>query len=156
MVAGRGEVRVEETVFDVAAYRAWLADNDHDIAAFRAHQRAAFADERARWEASGELRRASELAEVSDDGGGPVGHGGAAAAAPPGAALLVAPFAAKVGDVSVAEGDTVENGDRVAVLEAMKMEVSVPADRAGRVTWVGCRPGQLVTAGQPLVGIEPA
>ena len=28
------------------------------------------------------------------------------------------------------------------------MEVSVPADRAGRVTWVGCRPGQLVTAGQ--------
>jgi urea carboxylase len=156
MVAGRGEVRVEETVFDVAAYRAWLADNDHDIAAFRAHQRAAFADERARWEASGELRRASELAEVSDDGGGPVGHGGAAAAAPPGAALLVAPFAAKVGDVSVAEGDTVESGDRVAVLEAMKMEVSVPADRAGRVTWVGCRPGQLVTAGQPLVGIEPA
>jgi urea carboxylase len=37
----------------------------------------------------------------------------------------------------------------------MKMEVSVPADRTGRVTWVGCRPGQLVTAGQPLVGIEP-
>jgi urea carboxylase len=155
MVAGRGEVRVEETVFDVAAYRAWLADNDHDIAAFRAHQRAAFADERARWEASGELRRASELAEAGDDGSGPGGPGDAAAAAPAGAALLVAPFAAKVGDVSVAQGDTVESGDRVAVLEAMKMEVSVPADRAGRVTWVGCRPGQLVTAGQPLVGIEP-
>ena len=153
MVAGRGEVRVEDTVFDVAAYRSWLADNDDDIAAFRAHQRAAFAAERARWEASGELRRASELAEVADDGGGP---GEGEGDAPPGAALVVAPFAAKVGDVSVAEGDTVESGDRVAVLEAMKMEVSVPADRAGTVTWVGCRPGQLVTAGQPLVGVEPA
>jgi urea carboxylase len=42
------------------------------------------------------------------------------------------------------------------VLEAMKTEVSVPADVAGRVVWLGCAPGQLVTAGQPLVGIEPA
>ncbi len=155
MVAGRGEVRVEETVFDVAGYRAWLAANDDDIATFRTRQRAAFAEERARWEASGELRRASELAEATDDGGA-LAAGGPAVDAPPGAALVVAPFAAKVGDVSVAEGDDVEAGDRVAVLEAMKMEVSVPADRAGRVTWVGCRPGQLVTAGQPLVGVEPA
>ena len=74
MVAGRGEVRVEDTTFDVAAYRRWLADNDADIAAFRAHQRAAFADERDRWEASGELRRASELAEAADAGAGRPGR----------------------------------------------------------------------------------
>jgi urea carboxylase len=36
------------------------------------------------------------------------------------------------------------------------MEVSVPADEGGRVVWLGCRPGQLVTAGQPLVGIDPS
>ena len=36
------------------------------------------------------------------------------------------------------------------------MEVSVPR-RPGRAgDWVGCRPGQLVDAGQPLVGVEPA
>ena len=38
----------------------------------------------------------------------------------------------------------------------MKMEVSVPTEQAGRVVWVGCRPGQLVDAGQALVGVEPA
>ena len=134
----------------------FLAANADDIAAFRTRQRAAFAEPsgpagrpaascagRPSWP-----RRPTTAAAAA--------AGGPAVEAPPGAALVVAPFAAKVGDVSVAEGDDVEAGDRVAVLEAMKMEVSVPADRAGRVTWVGCRPGQLVTAGQPLVGVEPA
>ena len=156
MVAGRGEVRVEDTVFDLAAYRRWLADEDDDISAFRAGQRSAFAAERARWEASGELRRASELAAADDGGPSAATSPGGAGAAPPGASLVVAPFAAKVGAVAVAEGDTVAAGDRVAVLEAMKMEVSVPSDHAGRVVWLGCRPGQLVTPGQALVGVDPA
>jgi urea carboxylase len=156
MVAGRGEVEVEDTVFDLAAYRRWLADEDGDISAFRAVQRAAFAEERARWEASGELRRASELAAADDAGPAAAPAGDGTGEAPPGASLVVAPFAAKVGAVAVTEGDTVAAGDRVAVLEAMKMEVSVPSDHAGRVVWLGCRPGQLVAPGQALVGVEPA
>jgi urea carboxylase len=59
---------------------------------------------------------------------------------------VAAPFAAKVGQIEVDEGDTVAAGQRIVVLEAMKMEVSVPADAAGVVTWVRCRPGQLVAA----------
>jgi urea carboxylase len=157
MVAGRGEVAVEDTVFDVAAYRRWLAAEADDIAGFRTVQRAAFAAERARWESGGELRRASELAAAADapPGDQPGAGSDPAGAAPAGAVLVVAPFAAKVGDVVVADSDTVVPGDHVAVLEAMKMEVSVPADDGGRVVWIGCRPGQLVTAGQPLIGIDP-
>jgi urea carboxylase len=37
----------------------------------------------------------------------------------------------------------------------MKMEVGVHSDHAGTVTWIGCRPGQVVAAGQPLFGVAP-
>ena len=150
MVAGRGEVRVEETVFDVAAHRRSLAAHTPDIAAFRARQQRAFAAERQRWRDSGELDRAAQLGDApatSDVVEHPV--------PPPGVALVTAPFAAKVGEVTVADGDPIDAGQPIAVLEAMKMEVAVPAPAAGTVTWIGCRPGQLVAAGQPLVGVEP-
>jgi urea carboxylase len=157
IVAGRGEVRVTDTVFDAAAHRRALAADADSIAAFRDRQRAAFADERRRWRESGELDRAERLAGADDvlPAGVAGADDGARAAAPPGAALVAAPFAAKVGQVEVREGDTVAAGERVAVLEAMKMEVSVPAEASGVVAWIGCRPGQLVAAGQPLVGIVP-
>jgi biotin carboxyl carrier protein len=57
--------------------------------------------------------------------------------------------------VAVAEGAPVAAGDTVAVLEAMKMEVSLPSEHPGVVSWIGCRAGQLVAAGQPLVGVTP-
>jgi urea carboxylase len=150
MVAGRGEVRVEETEFDVAAHRRFLAAHAPEIAAFRARQQRAFAEERQRWRDSGELDRAAQLGDAPATRD-VVDH----PAPPPGVALVTAPFAARVGEVAVGEGDEVGAGEPVAVLEAMKMEVAVPAPTAGTVTWIGCRPGQLVTAGQPLVGVDP-
>jgi urea carboxylase len=173
MVAGRGEVRVEETTFDLGSYRRFLAREAGGVAAFRATQRAAFAEERQRWADSGELDRVARLAEeeaadaAADGPDGPVAGGpqvggagargaanGRAAPPPADAVLVAAPFAAKVGHVAVAEGDTVAAGEPVAVLEAMKMEVSLPADAGGVVSWVGCRAGQLVDAGQALVAVR--
>jgi urea carboxylase len=151
MVAGRGEVRIEETEFDVAAHRRFLADHAAEIASFRERQQAAFGDERRRWHESGELDRASRLAQAEPVAADPP----ATAEIPPGLSPVVAPFAAKVGAVTVAVGDRVGAGANVAVLEAMKMEVSVATDAAGTVAWVGCRPGDLVAAGQPLVGVDP-
>jgi urea carboxylase len=150
MVAGRGEVRVEDTVFDLAGHHRFLAAEAESIADFRRRQQAAFAAERQRWHDSGELDRAARLAAADPPGPEPDPAG----EPPPGAALVAAPFAAKVGDVTVAVGDAVGPGDRVAVLEAMKTEVTLHCDHAGEVAWVGCRPGQLVAAGQPLVGVR--
>jgi urea carboxylase len=146
MVAGRASVPVEDTVFDLAAHRRFLADNAAGIEAFRTRQQAAFAAERERWRASGEFDRA-EAATAEEPP--------PADAPPPGAALVAAPFAARVGSVGVAEGDTVAAGDQVAVLEAMKMEVAVHTEHGGTVSWLGCRPGQVVSPGQPLVGVAP-
>ncbi|WP_437707502.1 acetyl-CoA carboxylase biotin carboxyl carrier protein subunit [Sorangium sp. So ce448] len=61
---------------------------------------------------------------------------------------VTAPLTACVWKVDVAEGQ------RLAVLGAMKMEFPVVADVAGAVGWIGCRPGQRVSAGQPLVGVS--
>ena len=52
--------------------------------------------------------------------------------------------------VDVAEGDAVEEGQRLGVLEAMKMEVALRAPYAGTVTTVGAATGEQVSLGQVL------
>jgi acetyl-CoA/propionyl-CoA carboxylase biotin carboxyl carrier protein len=57
-------------------------------------------------------------------------------------------------DVPVAEGDTVERGDVLCVLEAMKMENDVVASQGGTVTDVFVSEGESVDMGDRLVTIE--
>ena len=70
--------------------------------------------------------------------------------------LVRAPAPSVVVSVEVAEGDPVQPGDRLAVLEAMKMEMSVRAEYAGTVEAVLVRSNEQVCAGAPLIRIEPA
>ena len=53
----------------------------------------------------------------------------------------------------VAVGDTVEAGQAVCVLEAMKMENNIVAERAGAVTEVKVTEGVTVGAGDVVVVI---
>ena len=52
--------------------------------------------------------------------------------------------------VEVADGDEVEAGQVICIVEAMKMENEVHAHRAGRVTELSVAPGQQVTTGQVI------
>ena len=56
-------------------------------------------------------------------------------------------------DVLVGEGDLVDQGDTLVLLEAMKMELRITAPASGQVIRVRCQPGQIVERGQPLVEI---
>jgi acetyl-CoA/propionyl-CoA carboxylase biotin carboxyl carrier protein len=56
--------------------------------------------------------------------------------------------------VLVAVGDRVEAGDGVCVLEAMKMENQVDAERSGTVSELRVVPGDNVGAGDVLAVIE--
>ncbi|WP_145150622.1 acetyl/propionyl/methylcrotonyl-CoA carboxylase subunit alpha [Pseudomonas oryzihabitans] len=67
---------------------------------------------------------------------------------------LTAPMNASVVAVSVAVGDTVEAGAPLVVLEAMKMEHSIRAPRAGVVGALFCSPGELVAEGTPLIELD--
>jgi len=48
----------------------------------------------------------------------------------------------------------VEAGQKLVVLEAMKMEIAVAAPSAGVVEMLNCAPGALVSAGQRLVTLR--
>ncbi|ADE53821.1 biotin/lipoyl-containing protein [Coraliomargarita akajimensis] len=76
------------------------------------------------------------------------------AAAPAGGAGDVpSPLAAVVVSVDVAVGDTVEEGQKVITLEAMKMNTIVSAPVAGTVSAINVAAGDAVEEGQSLVTI---
>jgi acetyl-CoA/propionyl-CoA carboxylase biotin carboxyl carrier protein len=52
--------------------------------------------------------------------------------------------------VSVAEGDDVEPGQVLCIVEAMKMENEISAHRAGRVAELSVAPGEPVSTGQVI------
>ena len=68
--------------------------------------------------------------------------------------VVRAPAPSVVVSIAVKVGDTVAVGDRVAVLEAMKMETQVVAPFSGRVRTVMTMANVQVDAGAPLVQIE--
>ena len=51
----------------------------------------------------------------------------------------------------MAEGDSVEEGQVVAVLESMKMEIEVTAPEAGKVVRIARQEGQQINAGQAVM-----
>jgi acetyl-CoA carboxylase biotin carboxyl carrier protein len=55
----------------------------------------------------------------------------------------------------VEEGDVIQAGDRVGIIEAMKMMNEIESDVAGRVVRVLVKNGQPVEYGQPLIIVEP-
>lgn len=57
-------------------------------------------------------------------------------------------------DVKVNVGDTVAKGDLLLILEAMKMENSIVADRDGKVSAINVKNGDSVLEGTDLVIIE--
>ncbi|GGM05561.1 acetyl/propionyl/methylcrotonyl-CoA carboxylase subunit alpha [Micromonospora yangpuensis] len=68
--------------------------------------------------------------------------------------VLAAPMQGTIVTVAVAEGQWVQAGELVFVLEAMKMEQPVTAHKAGTVTGLDVAPGRQVTAGAALCEIR--
>ena len=64
---------------------------------------------------------------------------------------LMAPLPGKISRVAVRPGDTVQAGDTLLVIEAMKMENEFKAAGAGTVAEVRVAPGQAVNAGDVLI-----
>lgn len=76
----------------------------------------------------------------------------APAAAPAGnAEPVAAPLAGNIWKVQVAAGQTVQEGDVLVILEAMKMETEVRAARAGTVVSVDVKEGDAVQVGDSLL-----
>jgi 3-methylcrotonyl-CoA carboxylase alpha subunit len=80
----------------------------------------------------------------------------ATAPADAGGGVIKAPMHGRVLAVDVAVGDRVAAGQRLAVIEAMKMEHTLRAPFAGTVTEVPVGAGQQVVEGEEITVIEPS
>ncbi len=79
---------------------------------------------------------------------------GGSSAAAAGSGQVAVPMQGTIVKVLVNEGDTVEEGQTVCVLEAMKMENNITADKSGTVKEVKVTAGQSVGSGDVVVVIE--
>ena len=67
---------------------------------------------------------------------------------------LKAPMPGLVLDIQVNEGDEVNEGDKLVVLEAMKMENNLKAESGGKVKSINCSKGQAVEKNEVLIVFE--
>ncbi|KWE72143.1 urea carboxylase [Burkholderia ubonensis] len=144
-IAGRAPLKIEDSVFDLGDYNRFLRDEAGSIAAFKAAQQAAFDAERERWRAAGHAEYAGE---AGHDEAGAVAADDALTGAQRG---ITADVSGSVWQVLVGEGARVTQGQVVAILESMKMEVSVVAIEDGVIETIDCAPGAAVVAGQRLM-----
>ncbi len=142
---GRCGLEIQSSTFSLADYNRSLTDNAAEIAAFKARQQQAFEAERLRWQEAG--------------GEEPVLAAPAAPAAAPALVLnasdsaVESPVHGVVWQLTAEEGDDVQPGQPLLVLEFMKTELTVTAAVAGTVTRVLCREGAQVAPGQALLVI---
>jgi urea carboxylase len=141
---GRARLEIEETSFRFADYRAFLERHRDSIDAFRARQRQAFVEERERWAALPPPPEDPEPTASADE-----------QPLPAGALPIRAAVTGSVWNVAVTPGTRVAAGDRLIVLETMKMETPVVAPESGTVVVICCAPGNLVRAGQTVLGLQP-
>ena len=66
---------------------------------------------------------------------------------------VTAPLAGNIWKVEVSVGQTVQEGDVLIILEAMKMETQIVAEKAGIISSVSVKPGDTVKVGDLLVSI---
>ncbi|WP_448586917.1 ATP-binding protein [Thermaurantiacus sp.] len=99
-----------------------------------------------------EVRLSGETWRLFDASPGWAGH----AAAGPADGRITAPMPGKILAIDVRPGDQVAAGDRLLVLEAMKMEHRLAAPFAGTVAAVAVAAGAQVSEGALLLSLAPA
>ncbi len=120
-----------------------LAGIEESTQAFREQREAAFAEEMARWRANGQFTfedHAPETREEAELGADEIG--------------VDSPVSGSLWKLKVGDGDVVESGQVVALVESMKMEVEITARRRGRVARLPIAEGGAVGAGQPVVILQ--
>jgi len=140
---GRLSVRIEEDYFSLAEHEKFLQDNAGSIAEFKTKQQIAFTKEVALWQADEAANVDAALqAKVST---GPIdvdGH------------PVTADISGNIWKLLVEPGQWVEVDQPLLIVEAMKMEFSVYADRKAKISAIHCAPGKQVSAGDLLLVLE--
>lgn len=140
---GRLSLRIDEGWFDLAEHQEFLHHNADSIAAFKASQQAAFTREVALWRSDEEAQVDAAL-QVNIQSG-PIEVDGHA---------VTADISGNIWKLLVEPGQRVEADQPLLIVEAMKMEFAVHADRNARVGAIHCAAGRQVNAGDLLLVLE--
>jgi len=144
---GKYSLRMEDQQFRLKEYHEFLGSIAESAADFKHRQQEAFLAERERWALAG----ADQFAELPD---APEFTADSEAALPDGCRAVRSPTTASVWRVAVEPGQRVIAGEKLIVLEAMKMEIAVAAPMAGVIEVLNCVKGAMVLAGQNLVTLR--
>ncbi|MCU0552627.1 MAG: carboxyltransferase domain-containing protein, partial [Leptolyngbya sp. Prado105] len=147
-IHGRAHLRIESTTFNLKQYNEFLRSIANETAIFKSTQQTAFEAERERWAANPLLAQVAEDPEV-------VLAEEQTFEIPPNSQAVMAQVPANVWQVIVEKGAMVKAGDRLVILESMKMEITVAAPADGTISEIFCSPGQTVSTGQMLCIIRP-
>lgn len=141
---GKFEVEIEETTFNLGEYKKFLDENKESIKKFKDHQEAAFEAERQRWKEQG----LDEFISESDESSAIVEE-----EVLEGCEAIRTNVPGAVWKVLIKEGEEIEKGQDIMVLESMKMEFPISSEVSGKVEKIYLKPGDQVTAGQLAASI---
>jgi urea carboxylase len=144
---GRYELKIEETTFNLAEYQRFLHSVRDEATTFKRRQKESFNAERERWRAAG-LLAVVEPPDMPDEN--------ETATVPEGCEGVSSPVSASIFQIAVKKGQTVAEGEKLIILDAMKTEIIAPSHIAGVVEEIHCDQGALVNGGQLLVSIRPS
>ena len=143
-IHGKFKLNIEEKTFCLKDYNQFLSNEAASINAFKTKQQNAFDAERELWIANGQANYSNETeSTITVD---PL-------EIPAGNHAIASHVAGNLWQIKLKEGDLVQAGDEVAIIESMKMEISVTATTAGKVTKILCSEGMSISAGQNLLVI---
>ena len=137
-------IRIEESTFSLSEYQSFIDANSDSIDEFKQGRNKAFEEELARWHAKGQFHFDTDETEAvatditwSED-----------------ATVVDSPVSGSVWQTQVKEGDQVQVGQLLVILESMKMEIPLYAPAAGVVSDLLLKDGSRVKAGQAIVVLE--
>ncbi len=138
-------LHIEDTRFSARDYAASLNRNAAGIATFKARQQAAFEAERARWKRDGlDTFHTADVRDVLGDD------------LPDGCVAVASHIPGSIWKYTLAIGEALEAGDAVAIIESMKMEITVTSPVGGRLREIRALPGRTVGAGDVIAVVEKA
>lgn len=139
-------LRIEETTFNLKEYQRFLDSIADEAAAFKKHQKEAFNAERDRWKQAGLMAPVEPESEPEPE---------ITVAVIEGCEAISSPVTASVFQISIERGQTVSEGQKLIVLDAMKTEILVTSHVDGIVEEIHCAQAGLVQGGQLLLSVRP-
>ncbi len=143
-IHGRYPLRIEHSTFKLKDHQAFIDSHQDSIRVFKQQQQSAFEKERESWAARGQDIGTMQ-GQVMEPEESPI---------PKGCSAIESPVPGSIWKLLVEAGETVGAGQPILIVESMKTEISIPAQKSGTIVEMLVQEGQPITAGQRVAHIR--